>query len=288
MEPVRQNRDFSWANLNPFAKADRGEISPQPQQRQSDKPIQDAIDDNDPNKEIKNKDKGGEGDDPLLQFENLWHPNVDKEGNPIVEDNTPQGYLPKLDSKKLGDLVNKMNFTDGITEEEMTAMKAGGEGAVTANLAVLNRAARKAFTVSLSAATRLTEQGFTNAQGRFTSEIPEHVRGMLTDNELSGSIGILKNPAFAPVVDSVKQQYLKKFPKAGPKEVNSAVKQYFDYMAKEMTKKPDADLDTNNSNTKRLKAGDPNADFLQWIEKEIPGTSSMFNDDDSGTVNQTR
>jgi hypothetical protein len=277
-----QSRNFSWATLNPFAKADRGETTsavsqPNPQ-RKEDNSLVDLNEDGTP--KIKSKNPG-ESDDPMVQFDSLWQPNKDKDGK-VIEEESPnnEGYLPKLDNKKLGELINKVNFTDGVTQAEFDAIKEGGDKATAAMFGIINKAARKAFTVSLNAASRLSEQGFANAQGRFLSEVPEHVRGLLTDNELSGSVGIMKNPAFATVVDNVKQQYLKKFPKAGPREVNSAIKQYFDYMASEITKKPEEEIN-QNTNTRKLKVGDPNADFMQWIEKDLPILSSQFAEGES-------
>lgn len=282
MEPIGQ-KNFSWAILNPFKDKIPGETKSAVEKDITNDPNKVELDAQ--GKPIKSSNSG-EGDDPLLKFESLWQPNKDAEGKDIVDPEKPQGYLPKLDNKKLNDLVNKVNFTDGITGEELEALKAGGENAVGAMINMVNRAGRKAFTLSLGASSRLAEQGLTTAQGRFLGEVPNHVRNQLTDSELSGSVGIMNNPAFTPVVESVKQQYLKKFPKAGPKELNSAVTQYFDYLAKEHTKKPESENDSSKSNTSRLKAGDPNADFMKWIESEIPGPSSVFNDNSDDSQNQ--
>jgi len=286
-EPVG---NFTWAKLNPFARADRGQLgqetTPTPQnldntpdpnlQLKDDEEL--VPDPKDSTKQIKRK-KGS--DDPLLQFDSLWQPNKDADGKDIVDDHTPQAFLPKLDNKKLGEMVNKMNFTGDITPEQTEAIKAGGEGATQAMLQIMNGAARKAFTVSLAAASRMAEQGFSTAQARFAGEIPGHVRDMMTENELSGSVTIMNNPAFAPLVQSVKQQYLSKFPKASPRDVNTAVKQYFDHMAKELTKKPDSP-DSRNTNQSKLRAGDPGADFMEWIEKDLVrgNSSSPFSNRD--------
>lgn len=272
MDPISgASKNFSWATLNPFRE--------KPDQPVAGTKSTDNIPVDDPNDPQKLKDKqiSGEGDDPMMQFDSLWQPNKDKDGK-IIPDDEPNnsGFLPKLDNKKLDALVNKISFTDGVTGEELEAIKAGGDNATVAMFGIINKAARKAFTVSLNAASRLSEQGLQTAQGRFLSEVPNHVRNQLTDSEMSGSVGIMSNPAFEPIVNSVKQQYLKKFPKAGPKAVNAAVSQYFDYMAKEMTKKPTVDEDTPTANTKKLKAGDPNADFMQWIEQELPSATSQF------------
>lgn len=255
-----------WADLNPFARADKSAASsPNPPDKtkvndDTNKDRNDGIVD-DPNKKK-------EADDPLLKFDTLWQPNVGKDGKPIVEDKTSKPYL-QYDAKKLNEMVEKVDFTRDITPEEWKAVGEGGENAVSAISGILNKVTRKSFLTAFQASTKLAEQGFHSARERFAGEVPEHVRDLILDSELS-SDPIMKNPAFAPVVKTVKQQYLAKFPKASPAELNAAVKQYFQYMGKELNAPPKKDNAPElTDNAAKLRRGAPDSDFFEWLGAEV-------------------
>jgi hypothetical protein len=281
MDPVRQapkGTPINWANLNPFNKAERraagagDEPQPQPKERTD---VSDDPNNLDPAKKINSK--GGEGHDPMLEFESLWQPNVDKDGKPVVENKASGSYIPQMDGKKLSEMVSKMDFTKDFTPEEVEAFN--GQDANTRTAAfgsMMNKVARRAFSSALAASTKLNEAGFNTARERFMGEVPDHVREMMTENELSGSVSVMKNPAFAPMVNMIKKQYLAKFPKATPGEVNKAVTQYFDAFGAELTKKP-AGPGNVNSAQKKLRQGSPDADFMDWISAEV-GPAGMFQD----------
>lgn len=278
---------INWASMNPFAKADRGEITPPNPDPKTNQVIKSDVVPDDPNNpKLKNKPEGE--DDPLLKFDDLWQPNKDKDGKVIEDTNSqPSSYLPQIDPKKLGEMVNKMDFTKSFTSEEVEAIKAGGDNAVAALASMMNKASRQAFQVSLAAATKLAEQGVANAHQRFISDIPEHVRNHMLENDL-GSDPIFKNPALQPIVKSVKDQYLKKFPKATPAELNNAVKQYFNYVGTELNKKPEDKTNTSDKNSSKLRQGDPTADFEEWLGKEVLQSRGAFGDDSGATGdNQT-
>jgi hypothetical protein len=271
---------INWAEMNPFARAERTQQTGEPAGK---KPAPTSDDPNadpnaDPNK-VKNKQQG-EGDDPLLKFDSLWQPNVGADGKPIQEagpNNNP--YLPNLDPKKFETLVGSMDFTRGVTAEQWKAIGEGGEGAVAAMAGIMNHVGRQAFKHSFQASTRLSEAGFANARERFAGEIPNHVRDLVVDNELAQDNPIMKNPAFAPVVKQVKEQYLKKFPKASPQELNNAVRQYFSYMAKELNVDPNK-AKNQDTNATKLSKGADDADFIDWLGEEI--RAPAFNDQAQG------
>lgn len=277
---------INWAQLNPFARAERGQLTPEsPTNSQPNKkgtPADNPDDPNDPNNKLKNQP--GTGDDPLLKFESLWQPNVDKDGKPIQSNdpnNTP--YLPQLDSKRFEGLVNGMDFTRGIAAEDWKAVGEGGEGAVAAVAKIMNHVGRTAFRNSFQASNKLAEAGFGNARERFVGDIPNHVRDIVVDNELAADNPIMKNPAFTPLVNSVKQQYLDKFPKATPSELNTAVRGYFAYMAQEMNTGPNKDK-PQTTNAQKLRRGEPDADFAAWLGEDIK--APVFTDDQTGEEGQ--
>lgn len=271
---------INWAEMNPFSRADRGQLSPpstgqQPNKKGSPTDNPDDPNNTDPTKKTTNQP--GPGDDPLLKFESLWQPNVDKDGKPL-QSNDPNNspYLPQLDPKKLDGMVNGMDFTRGIAVEDWKAIGEGGEAAIGAVAKIMNHVGRQAFRHSFQASNKLAEAGFGNARERFVGDIPNHVRDIVVDNELAADNPIMKNPAFAPLVNTVKQQYLDKFPKATPADLNNAVRQYFAYLAKEMNI-PNKDKTQTDSNTQKLRKGSVDADFEQWLGEDIKAPG-MFND----------
>lgn len=275
-----------WATINPFAKADKVAIQgPQPIVKTDNK-----TDDtnNDPNKKtsLKNGEGGG---DPMAELESLWQPNVDKDGKVIPDENEDLGtYMPNLDNKKLQVMVDKMNFTDGITKEEIDAIKAGGEEALGAFANMINRAGRSSFTRAFTASSKLAEQGITRAQERFMKGIPNQVRDMMVENGLNDAVGLTQNPMFKPLVSQVKTQFMKKFPKATPAEVNDGVKKYFDAMEAEFAKGKQRNIKVDDPGTK-LRKGAQDADFEAWLGDEINGLSNdnMFKDKNDDDLLQT-
>lgn len=285
---------MSWNN--PFRKADvrqqgvpvqqqqQVQQQPTPQNKNVKATNSSTVPDNsNTDKTSNNEDVNNdvEGDDPLLKFDSIWQPNVDKDGKPIQnKKNAADAYLPPIDPEKLRGMVDKMDFTRNITKEERAAIAGGGEGAVEAMFSVLNKTQRQSFVTALTALSRLTEHGFQNAQGRFVEQIPDHVRNLMTEDGMSSvgvSSAILKNPAFAPLVQGVRRQYLQKFPKATPSEVTGAVNAYFQKMYDDMnsavTQTKQQNTRTRDNNDK-LRAGDPTADFSKWLEGELGGGTS--------------
>lgn len=262
---------------NPFAAADSKAVGgPQPQPRQEQTRQEPNRQENksgtvpEGDKGTKGPKQAQSGDDPMLNFESLWQPDMDEKGVPKVKtDNSKKSYLPQIDAKKFEEMVGKMDFTRDFTPEHIEAVKGGGDGAVSALAAMMNGVGRRAFTSSFAAANKLSEQGFSAARDRFMSEVPDHVRDLMVDNELSGSAEYSKNPALAPIVSSVKKQYLQKFPKATAGEINTAVNQYFAYLGKELNKPKGDQNSEQTDNAKKLRRGDGDADFMDWIAKEV-------------------
>lgn len=259
-----------WALSNPFAKADKAAIEG-PQLKSQTQKIDDVNDDT--NKDLNKpnlQNKGRSGDDPMADLESLWQPNMDKDGKEIP-DNIDEGtYMPTLDNKKLQAMVDKMNFMDGITKEEMDALKAGGDDSLGALANIVNRAGRTSFTRAFHASSKLAEQGFNRAQERFMKNIPNQVRDMMVENGLNDAVGLTQNPMFKPLVSQVKTQFMKKFPKATPAEVNNGVKKYFDAMEAEFAKGRQKNEKVDDPSTK-LRKGSNDADFEAWLGDEISG-----------------
>lgn len=265
--------DLSWATLNPFREKPGGGNTNNPQPEPKPEPKKDPND-------LSNKVAEG-GDDPMLKFENLWEPGKDKDGKVIEnksnDSNSP--YLPQIDSKKLNELVGKMDFTRGVDPQHWKDIAEGGEKAAAAVAQIVNSVGRQSFTTAFSASTKLAEQGFASSKTRFMGEVPAHVRDLFVEEGMQDSIGIMKNPAFSPIVKSVKDQYLAKFPKATPGEINNALKEYFSYLKNEMSTNETNQNKEIDDPSKKLRTGAPDADFVGWLGKEISGLGASSDAD---------
>lgn len=265
---------MNWAVNNPFRdqppqNTTQQNQGPQGQGNQSfQNPPNNQGDPNNPPKK-----QGGEGDDPMADLKSLWEPNKDDKGQPIKEDNTPKSFMPKLDEKALMEKVEQMDFTKGLTAEEMDAIKEGGDKAVGAFANMLNRAGRRSFLTAFQASSKMAEQGFTQAQERFMESLGPRMREMMIDQGLGEDLSIVDNPMFKPQVDNVKAQILKKFPRATPQQVRSYIKQYFEALKTELTKTKQKD--DPNAEQSKLRNGSQDADFESWLGDELLNAPGM-------------
>lgn len=252
---------LDWSQINPFREKPISQNQPKPEPKVEDNS-------NDPNKKIDSKNQQ-QGDDPLLQFDSLWQPNKDKDGKVIEDTPTNNGaYLPPIDNKKLGELVGRMDFTRSLDPALLQAVSKGGEEGTAAMMKIINSVGQQSFTASFQAATRLAEQGFVSAKDRFMADVPNHIRDQFVDTGLAESMELMNDPAFAPVVKSVKDQYLRKFPKASSTDVSKAVAQYFEKMKEKLTKKEE-NQDSIPDNQRKLRQGAPDADFSTWLGEDL-------------------
>ncbi len=211
---------------------------------------------------------GASGRDSLSDFSKLW------EDAPVDPKNPPKqdtGYLPVIDSKALSQYFDQLDFTKSITPEELNAITAGGESAAKALPQILNKSLRQAGLTLFNASRKMVEQGLGIASDRFSGNVPNLVRDVMTKDGLTSSNPMMQNPAYAPVVDAVRQRFQSQYPKATPSQIETAVNQYFDKWMEDMgTAKQKKDANDPAKQTADAEAarrqGSPNADFEAWFE----------------------
>lgn len=208
-----------------------------------------------------------DSDDPTANLEKLWEDAPVDPNNPITEE--PKTFLPAMDSKKLGEILGRLDFTKSVKKETWDQVKAGGDGAVAALGEILNGSLRQALAVGFNASSKLVETGLTSARDRFTGSIPGHVKEVITDSNLSESNPFMSDPTFGPVVNSVKERIQKKYPKASPKQIEAATNKYFDDMYARGTKVRESKQAPNQDNRQKLRVGDAGADFEAWLNEEV-------------------
>lgn len=225
-------------------------------------PANPDLDTLDPNAVKKPLKEGDDGYDPMMDFSKVW------ETEPVDPDKPKpkkKSYVADIDPKALTESVGKMDFTKNISQEDKAAMLAGGEEGFGAMMRVINAASRQAVATTYQAGNKMVAQALEAAEAGFLEKVPGHVKNQLVDNSLSAN-PIMADPAYAPLVEATKQQFLGKYPKATASQVNTAVTAYFDDMAAKMTKKPTA---AEKTNTDKLRAGDTSADWMDWAATEM-------------------
>jgi len=198
----------------------------------------------------------------MMDFGKVWETEVEDPNKPKPK---KVGYVPEIDLKALNDSVGKMNFTKNITPEQRTAMLAGGEEGLNAMMETINSAVRQAVATTYQAGNRSIASALEKAEAGFLEKVPGQVKNQMLDNSLASN-PIMNNPAYAPLVEATKQQFLTKFPKATADQVTKAVTKYFDDMVTTATKK---DVKETPTNTDKLRAGDGTADWMEWAAKEV-------------------
>lgn len=170
-------------------------------------------------------------DAPQLDtFSALWQP----EQNP-----QPNQPLIQIDPKALADAARKTDFTKMISQEQLTAIGAGGEGAMQAFAQAMNSVAQGVYAQSAFAATKIAEQAVERASARFTSEIPAHVKKLQVSENLRSDNPALSHPAASPILGAIESQLTMKHPQASSAEISKMAKQYLDNFASAINKPKD-------------------------------------------------
>jgi len=161
--------------------------------------------------------------DPMEKFKDLWAPVVKPEGAPA--DFNPSAIF-NLDPKSMQEAVGNINFAEGITADQLTAIQAGGDEAVKAFAQVLNQSSAKAMSLSTQAAAKMIEKAMTEASGAMDKKINSGVKLNNVNSQLQELNPALSSPAAAPMVQALTTQLTQKFPMSSAAEISGMVTEY--------------------------------------------------------------
>jgi len=212
----------------------------------------------------KKKGNTGLGDELSPTSDKLWE-NEPRDPN-APDPDEDSGYLPKIKPEDLQKRIGQIDFKKAIKPEQIEALKAGGDGAVAAQMDILNTVGQQIMLTAFTATQNMIERGLTTAEGKFLGKVPNHVKDIMIEDGLTSSNKIMKDARFAPQVEAVRRRFQQKFPKATPKAIENAVNAHFDEMVKLATAKPTTNPDDESlENDKALKMGSPTADWENWF-----------------------
>ena len=167
-----------------------------------------------------------EPESPLDQFGSLWQPSDNKEG--------PQPVI-NVDPKQLAEAASKTDFRKMISQEQLTAIQAGGEQAAAAFAEAINKVAQGVYAQSAFATTKIVEQAVNRAREQFQAEIPAHIKRQAVSDSLRNENPVFNHPAASPILGAIEAQMTAKFPNATASEITSMAKQYLENFASAVT-----------------------------------------------------
>lgn len=156
---------------------------------------------------------------PLKQFEALWQPTpTDKSEAPPQEN----PYSPE----KFMEAAGKVDFTKVLNHEDLQKIAAGGEDAVKAFAAALNKTSQTVFGQSAALAHKLSEQAANSAREAVLTQLPALLKKHNANEGLLDSNPAFNNPALQPVVTALQSQFTEKYPNASAKEIQKMTMEY--------------------------------------------------------------
>lgn len=165
----------------------------------------------------------GEPKSPLDAYQELWK--IDDKQAPAEEP------LFNVDPAKLHEAAAQTDFTKVITPELRQKLAAGGEEAIAANLEVMNKIAQANFAHSALATTKIVEQVVDKLAAKHEAQIAAMLKQSKISDNLTQENPLLDNPAVAPLVKAMKDQFTAKYPNASPAEISTMTKDYFKQVA---------------------------------------------------------
>lgn len=157
---------------------------------------------------------------PLADFADLW--------KPVEGANEPAAMFGNVDPQKLMEAAKKTDFSKAITQDQMQAIAAGGQGAVEAMAAAMNNVAQTVYANSAMATTKIVEQALAKAQEGYNAKLPGIIKQHTVSDTLRSENPVFSNPAVQPFIAAMEAQLAVKHPNATASELTGMAKQYLE------------------------------------------------------------
>jgi len=149
----------------------------------------------------------------------------DSEGNPIVPEVSPT----VLDANKdnFANALDKQDFLGSVTEEDITAMAAGGDAGVKATLALMQRVARESAAQASANAVVIGKESKSQAVDAALDSTNKQLLVHNANMSIFKKNEILANPAYSPMITQLQQQAITKNPSIGAEELADLTVEFF-------------------------------------------------------------
>lgn len=122
--------------------------------------------------------------------------------------------------------AGKVDFTKVLNQEDLQKIAAGGQDAVAAFAAALNKTAQTVFGQSAAMAQKLAERSADAAREEVLKQLPSIIKQHSARESLLENNPAFGNPALQPVIEALKTQFTEKYPNASSKEVTKMTMDY--------------------------------------------------------------
>jgi hypothetical protein len=181
---------------------------------------------------------GGGATSPLDAYKDLW------KNDPNAKPDAP--FTFNSDPTKLLDTAKTVDFTKVVTAETMAKITAGGTGAQQAMMEAMNNMSQMAFAQSAHASAKITESALQAQEQRFKDMLPNLIKQHSVADNLRTSNPLMTDPALAPMVGALQQQFTKQYPQATAREIQNHVSDFLDGAADRITGMRPQPKDTSN------------------------------------------
>lgn len=181
---------------------------------------------------------GNKGEtDPLSGYKTLWEPNVTKgpDGKDIITTTAPPTLTPSMnvDANKIMESARTVDFTKGMNAE---LLEKASKGDVAAFAQVINSMAQSAYGQGVLATTGIVQQAMTLQERNLNEKVmPDILRRHTIRTTVAGN-PLSDNPAVAPLLSTLEQQFTSKYPTASPAEIKKHAETYLSGLAEEIVK----------------------------------------------------
>jgi hypothetical protein len=173
---------------------------------------------------------------PLDVYKDLW------KNDPNATADKPFSF--NSDPAKLLDSAKTVDFTKVITPELQAKINAGGAGAMEASMQAMNSMVQNVFAQSAHASAKITESALQAQEDRFKAMLPQLIKQHSVTDNLRTSNPLMADPAMAPMVQALQQQFTRQYPAATAAEIQSHVSTFLDGAADRITGLRPAPKDT--------------------------------------------
>lgn len=187
----------------------------------------------------------------LDAFADIWNNKADPAatGQPLFN----------VSQEKMMEAARKQSFSAGINPELAAKIAAGGPDAVVAMMEMMNTVAQNTYAQSAFATTRLIEGALDKSQFAKSADIDTRIRSTSLNSTLRSENPAFAHPAAQPLMESIQQTLLVKFPQATPQELASMAKTYLSEFATAITAPAQAQAQAVAAST-----GPKETDWSKW------------------------
>ena len=154
----------------------------------------------------------------LDPFKDIW--------NTAATDSSQGQPLFSTSREALMELARKENFKPTLTQEQMTAIAAGGPEAVQAMMEAMNDMSQRVYAQSAHASTQLIEAAAKKMSATTADSMAAAMNKRQVQTSLQEANPALRNPAVAPLIQMATNQLTQKHPTASPQEITAMAQSY--------------------------------------------------------------